>query len=913
MRFPQNTRKFISIGRTIGILIILLLLISIVANWWANYVWQEEVGFSSVFVTMFLTKIGLGIAGFLLFFISAMVLFFNIRATFIKELPTENRSFIIANRKLFAWLNIGVSFLIGLFGSLLVRGIGWERTLGYLNQEAFGVTDPYFGRDISFFVYTLPMWNFIIGVLLVMLGAILVIKLSFYSIYELIKHSQRAQRHFLSSVLLFGIVVALKYLLAPYERALSNSVNLFQDSVVVGVSFTDKYVNIPFDYIMAGVTLLATVLFVLAILRRKVSFVKLAVPLFVGAFILGNAASLVVQSFIVSPNELAKEEPFLANNIDLTRKAYELDKIKTEDMEINDSLTQEMLERNEDTIKNIRINDTRPLKEVYNQLQTFRPYYDFVDIDIDRYKIDGQYQQVFISTRELTQKNLPDRAQTWVNRNLRYTHGYGAAISNVNAITSEGQPEYIVKDLPPKGSIEITRPQIYFGENDYNSVIVNSKVNEFDFPDNEDSASNRYEADSGIQLNGLNRLLFAWNEKAYRYIISKQVTSESRLLQTRNIYDRVHRIAPFLEIEPDAYPVVRDDGTMVWMMDAFTKSDRYPYSDHNGHSFNYIRNPIKITVDAYTGEVVFYLIDPEEPIAKTYNKMFPDLFTTEVPKDIQEHFRYPVKLFETQSDLYRAYHMTNLELFYNREDYWQFPTEKYYGEDISMEPYYVTMKMDDADQEEFILMTPFTPNKKQNMSAWMGVRNDGEHYGEMFVYTFSKQRNIYGPQQIENRINQNDTISQELNLWSQGGSKVIRGNLLVIPIEDTLMYVEPMYIESNNETALPEVKRIIVSYQDYIVMEPTLDKALERLMGLIGDNVPPNEAEEQPDEEAPTPPQSLTPDGLLNEIQAAFEDYRKANQAGNYAEAGQALQKMEELLEQWRAKRDSKGKESNGD
>ncbi len=913
IQFPQPPRKLINLGKIVGILLIALIIGSIAVNIWTNYIWTDHLGFSSVFMTMFMTQISLWVGGFLLFFISTFLLFTNIRATFMKDYPNERLPYVIVRRKIFTMLNIVVSFFIGLLGGAIVKGIGWERILGFINQVPFGVSDPYFGRDLSFFVYTLPMWNFIIGVLLVIFGANIVVKLISYSVHEFIKHSRRAQRHFIVSVILFGLVLAVKFFLAPYEKTLTSSVNLFQESVVEGISFTDKFVNIPFDYVMVGVTLLSTLLLVLATVQRRPFFVKIVIPLFVGTFIIGTAASVVVQTFVVSPNELAKEEPFLAHNIDMTRKAYALDEVKVEDKQVNDSLTADMLKKNEDTVANIRINDTRPLKEVYNQLQTFRPYYNFTDVDIDRYNIDGEYQQVFLSARELTQENLPDRAQTWVNKHLRYTHGYGVAVSNVNAITAEGQPQYIVKDLPPEGSIDIERPQIYFGENDYHSVVVNSKIDEFDFPDSEESATHRYEERTGIPLKGINRFLFALDEKSHRYVVSQQLDQESQLLQTRNIYKRVERIAPFLEFEPDAYLVIRDDGTLVWMMDAFTKTNRYPYSDPGSQRSNYIRNPIKITVDAYTGEVTFYLIEPEEPIAKTYQNMFPDLFTTDVPEDIREHFRYPVELFNTQAELYRAYHMTNLEMFYNREDFWQIPTEKYYGEDIQMEPYYVTMKLDDSEHEEFILMTPYTPNKKQNMSAWMGVRNDGDHYGEMFVYKYSKQRNIYGPQQIENRINQDAAISQELNLWSQGGSKVIRGNLLVVPIEDTLLYVEPMYIESNNKTALPEVKRIIVSYQDYIVMEPTLDQALERLLSLIEDRVPPEEVgEAEPGNDVPEQeePKVKVPQELLQEIETTFNKYQEANKAGNYVEAGQALQKLEELLSEWRSSQDESKPES---
>ena len=900
---PKGLKKF---SKWLIAIILLIVAFNLAVKWLADYIWMDTLGFRSIFITIFTAKVSLGLIGFVLFFVSSFVLFLNVRSTYLREFPNERFVSFVQNRKTFLWVNALVSAFSGIFGSVLVQGLGWEPLLTYLNQTPFGVTDPYFGRDVSFFVYTLPLWNFALSVFMLLVGAAIVVKLVLYSLRGLIKYSSRAQRHFLVSVVLLGLFIATHFLLSPYEKALTNKVNLFQESSVFGISYTDHVINIPFDYIMAGVTIIATVLFTLAIVRRKFRFLAIGLGLFLGTQLVGGAASLIVQNFIVSPNEFAREQPFLQHNLDYTRKAYQLDEVRVEDKEINDTLSQDMLDRNQLTVDNIRINDARPLNNVYNQLQTFRPYYFFNDVDVDRYEIDGKYQQVFISARELTQQRLPDQAQTWVNKNLRYTHGYGVSISNVNEITPEGQPEYLVKDLPPKGPIAVEKPQIYFGENDYNSVIVGTKVDEFDYPDNDENKTHRYEAQSGIPMTGFNRLLFALDELSFRYLVSDQITEESQLLQTRNIVERVERIAPFLDLDDDPYPVVREDGSIVWLLDAFTMTNRYPYSDTGNSSLNYVQNPIKIAVDAYTGEVRFYLLDPNEPLAKTYQNIFPELFETDIPEDIRAHFRYPIDLFKIQANMYRIYHMTNLELFYNREDMWQIPTEKYFDEDTVMEPYYVTMKLDDAEREEFILMLPFTPNTKQNMISWMAVRNDGEHYGEIFVYEFTKQSNIYGPQQIENRINQNAAISQQLNLWSQGGSRVIRGNLLVVPIEDTVLYVEPLYIESNNETSLPEVKQVIVAYQDYIVMEPTLDQAIGRLMDLIDEGVSPQEAEESQQREGASS-DAVTPYELITDIQEQFDAYRQANQDGNYEEAGRALKQLEQLLHNWQRQQEADG------
>ncbi|MBD2843779.1 UPF0182 family protein [Paenibacillus sp. IB182496] len=911
MRMPRLSKRASGLLKLAAVLLVLLLAAVATAGWWADYVWASSLGFKGTFLTIFASRIGLGALGFVLFFATTFWLLRNIRATFVKQRGLNNLHAFLKNGKLYAWSNAAVSLLLGWIGYSWVQGLGWQRLLGYLYQTDFGTADPHFGLDVSFFVYTLPMWKFALGVLLFLAVLNVAAKLIIYGSGGMIGESRGARVHFIGGVVWLGLLVTAHFALSPYETALTAQVNAFQQSVVHGVSFTDKYVNIPADYAMAAVSLIVTAMLVLALIRKRAGLLKGAAALYIGVLVLGQAASLGVQGMLVSPNEFAREEPFIADSVAMTRQAHELDGIEVIDKQVNASLDQGMLDRNETTMRNIRINDARPLGEVYNQLQTIRPYYNFADVDIDRYMIDGEYQQVFIAARELTQANLPEQAQTWVNQNLRYTHGYGVAVSAVNEITAEGQPEYLVENLPPEGSIPISRPQIYFGENRYDSVIVNSKVTEFDYPDAIEDEPYVYEGEAGIRMNGINRLLFAWNEGAYRYLISGQITGDSQLLQTRNIYDRVHRIAPFLDLEPDAYPVIREDGTLVWLIDAFTSTDRYPFSDDDGYGDNYIRNSIKIAVEAYTGEVTFYLVDPDDPLAQTYNKMFPGLLTTEVPEDIRSHFRYPETLFKQRASLYRAYHMTDLQLFYNREDYWQFPTEKYFGDDIEMDPYYVTLKLNEADQEELVLMTPFTPNRKQNLIAWMGVRNDGDRYGEMLVYEYSRQRNIYGPQQIENRVNQNAEISQQLNLWSQGGSNVIRGNLLVIPIEDTLLYIEPLYIESSNETSLPEVKRIIVAYEDYIVMEPTLEQSLQRLFERMGE--PYGDADEPEDDGQTQTPDTGTPVGgtgdgtpgtdtgaaadVLQQAESAFEAYRAANREGDYEAAGRALQELERLLQ----------------
>ena len=665
-------------------------------------------------------------------------------------------------------------------------------------------------------------------------------------------------------------------------------------------------INIPASYVLAAVAIIGAIWVILTLRKGNINKMLVPVVVYIGVIILGQGASIIVQNYVVEPNEFQREKPYLEHNLNYTRQAYDLEDMKiTEHPGNQESLNAEMIKNNELTINNVRINDARPLLDIYNQLQTFRTYYQFNDIDVDRYEIDGEYQQVFVGARELNTQDLPDQAQTWVNKTLRYTHGYGIAMSQVNEVTSQGQPEYIVKNIPPEGVVNVERSQVYFGELEHPNVIVNSAVDEFDYPSGEENMTNTYEGDMGIRLSGWNRFLFALNEGSLRMLVSDQLSNKSQLLDTRNIVDRVNRIAPFFEYDEDPYIVVRDDGTLVWIIDAYLVEQGYPYAENYQGDLNYMTNAAKVMIDAYTGEVQFFVTEPDDPLLKTYQNIFPDLFTTEIPEDVQRHFRYPERLFSIQANKYGTYHMTNLEIFYNREDRWEFPTEHYFNEDIEMEPYYVTMKLPEFDKEEFILMLPYTPRNRQNMIGWIGVRNDGEHYGEKLVYRFPKQENVYGPQQIENRINQDSVISQELNLWSQGGSQVIRGNLLSIPLEDTMLYVEPIYIESANETSLPEVKQVIVAYQDHIVMESTFEKALDRILELTGGNMVEPEVPQQEgtegetgEETTPAPGTPLDSNQLLQQFSELFSAYQEALANGDWEEAGKIMAEIEAQLQQ---------------
>ncbi|MBY7143153.1 UPF0182 family protein [Virgibacillus sp. NKC19-3] len=893
----EKLKKFGSrFGIIIGILLLLFVVGSLAFHWITDYIWMNNLDFGGVFTTILGSKVLLGVAGFILFSVVTYFTFFWIIRSYVTHFDSHQLPPVILKRKTMNAMMLGVSILAGLIGSTVVQGIGWEPALKLLNHASFEQTDPYFNMDISFYMFVLPFLEFIVYLLLGLSIFFLIVQIGSYSVFNMYRMSRSAQWHMGITLGTIGVLLACNHLLMPYSTLLTNQVNLFQQSVVHGMSYTDSLINIPKAYILAAVAIIGTIWMIIALRKGKIQSMFIPIVTYVGVVIVGQLASVGVQQFLVQPNEFYQEEEFLEHNLHFTQAAYELEDINETEHSGNGSLDEGLVEDNELTINNVRINDSRPLLDVYNQLQTFRSYYQFNDVDIDRYEIGDEYEQVFIGARELSTVDLPEQAQTWVNQNLRYTHGYGVTMSHVNELTAQGQPEYMLQDLPPEGDLDVSRPQIYYGEEDYPNVIVNSEVDEFDYPSGDENISNRYEEDSGISLGGINRALFALKEGSFRMFFSDQLTDESQFLETRNIMDRVNRIAPFFEYDSDPYIFVRDDGSLAWMMDAYLTGERYPYSESYQNNDNYIRNSVKVTVDAYTGEVDFYIANPDDPLVQTYQKMFPELFTEEIPADVQAHFRFPERLFSIQASMYGTYHMTDLEMFYNREDAWEFPTEKYFNEDIEMEPYYVTMKLPEYDEEEFILMMPYTPKNRQNMLAWIGVRNDGEYYGEKFVYRFPRQENIYGPQQIENRINQDSTISQELNLWSQGGSEVIRGNLLAIPIEDTVIYVEPIYIESSNETSLPEVKQVVVAYEDHIVMEETFEESMEQMLNLVDPNRQPDEeqtSEEEPGEQEQPISES---DELLQEFSDLFNSYQDALAEGDWNKAAEIMTEIEDKL-----------------
>ena len=608
--------------------------------------------------------------------------------------------------------------------------------------------------------------------------------------------------------------------------------------------------------------------------------------------------SFAVQNLLVSPDEINKESKYLERNISYTRHAYGLDNIKVEEFPAEQNLNRQAIRDNSQTITNIRINDYEPVQDFYNQTQSIRQYYDFNDVDIDRYNIDGEQTQTYLAAREINESKI---SSTWINRHLKYTHGYGAAVSRVDAVTASGQPDIIVKNIPPESEAkdtDITRPEIYFGEltNDY--VIVNTDEQEFDYPNGNENSYSTYKGKAGIKLNLLNRILFSVREGSMKLLVSSNVNSDSRIIINRNIKDRVEKLMPYLSYEKDPYMTVVN-GKLYWIVDAYTTSSYYPYSEpYSGEvgSTNYIRNSVKVVIDAYNGDTTFYVVDQDDPVARTYQKIYPTLFkdVKEMPEGIRKHIRYPNSLLKIQAGVYTKYHMDQVKVFYQDEDLWDIAHQIYGTEEKEMDPSYFIFELPDEKKAEFINMIPFTPKSKQNMTAIMMARNDGNRYGQLLVCKFPKNKTVYGPMQIEAQIDQNTEISKEFSLWNSSGSKYRRGDLFVIPINNSIMYVEPVYLEASNQ-AIPEMKRVIVAYGDKIAYESTLEDALA---DLFGEDENGGQSQSASASSGKNNSGKSNTKELIQKANEAYENAVNAQKSGNWKKYGDYLDELEKYLNQ---------------
>ena len=873
-----------------------VLLFIILAIWkeiYTEWLWFDSLGFSSIYTTVLTTKIWLFFAGAFIFLVLLMPNLFLARR--LSPISGDNiiigQGVVIVRRVLDIGI-LGVAILTSLiFG--LVTSNQWETVLRFSNATNFGVSEPLLGRDVAFYVFNLDFYHLVQGWLM---WAIVITLIFTAVIYGLNLGFRRTALTTAIKVHLSVLGAAIFFLIAwNYRLSIFDLVHSDR-GVIFGAGYTDVHAQWLAWRILIVIASISGLLLLIGILRRWKYSLLIPIGLWVvSAIIFGSIYPLIVQRFQVEPSELAKERPYIEHNIRLTRLAFGLNQIEERDIPVELMPSEQDIAQNSVTINNIRLWDHRPLKDTYNQLQSIRLYYDFVDVDVDRYRIDGSYRQVMLAARELSPERLPSEAQTWVNRRLQFTHGYGIAMSPPTEVSKEGLPNLWVKDVPPIGKIEIERPEIYYGEKTNDYVIVGTKVEEFDYPKGDTNVYTKYADESGIKLDSfIRKLAFAWELTDINIIISGELTPESQLLYRRNIQQRVQHIAPFLKLDSDPYIVI-DKGKLFWVQDAYTISDKYPYSQPTSGGINYIRNSVKVVTSAYDGSITFYLIDPEDALVNTYAAIFPSLFTPieEMPESLWAHLRYPQDLFQIQSSMYQTYHMQDSRVFYTKEDLWTIPLETYADAEQAMEPYYIIMKLPGEEREEFLLMLPFTPPRKDNMITWLAARSDGDKYGKLIAYNFPKDKLIYGPRQIEARIDQDPTISEQFTLWGQAGSQIIRGNLLVIPIEQSILYVEAIYLQAERGR-LPELKRVIVASGDRIAMEPTLAESLNAIYAGL--------PTEEPPVIAPTsPPEMPLPTEMAELARLAQEHYNKAQeylQAGDWAGWGEELKKMEEALNQ---------------
>jgi len=786
----------------------------------------------------------------------------------------------------------GAAVLLGLL--IAVGEISnWDVALRFLHQVPFGERDPIFGKDIGFYLFSLPAYVALKNWLLQLLFCSAVIAAVVYGVRGDIVLERSSRGLSPAATAHASALLGLFFVLKAWSYGLDRFLLLYGDNgVVVGAGYTDIHVELPVLWLLAGLAIAASVASWANMRWRsyEISVVS-ALLVFGSSLAFGLIYPALFQRFYVKPSELQLETPYIEHNIALTRQAYGLERIVVKPFPAEQGLNLASLQANRATIDNIRLWDVQPLMDTYAQLQEIRTYYKFLSVDIDRYPLDAGYRQVMLSARELEPAMLAENAQTWVNQHLLFTHGNGVVMSPVTEKSTEGLPFLYLKDIPPvaNGGPTIQEPRIYFGGGDPGYVIVKGTVPEFDYPKGEDNAYTTYSGRDGVAVGSMvRRGLFAWQLDDPNILLTGYITDKSRILLHRNIQERVRTIAPFLSLDHDPYIVV-SNGRLFWMQDAYTTSGWFPYAQPgNGDGTNYIRNAVKVVIDAYSGTVDFYVSDPADPILRTYQRIFPGLFKPlqAMPQDLRQHIRYPEDLFLIQARLYRAYHMEAPEVFYNREDLWQFP-QGLAGIDggnapgTPMTPYYMIMRLPGEPRAEFVLMLPMVPSQRQNMIAWLAARCDSPEYGKLIVYAFPKDKLVFGPFQIEARIQQNTEISQQISLWNQMGSRVIRGNLLVVPIENSILYVSPLYLRAASGQ-LPELKRVIAAYGDRVVMKETLSAALAALF----------------EETAPvaSPPPG-TADARAREALAHYERAIERLKAGDWSGFGSELDAMRPLLE----------------
>ncbi|SEG10279.1 hypothetical protein SAMN05660865_01746 [Caloramator fervidus] len=873
-------------GKAIAFTFVILFLLSMISGFLVDIQWFKEVGYLGVFFTSFKAKLIIFLPSF---FIFLLVIYFYARfltQSYIQMGQVVYDDFYLKRRnKLMLIISSIIAFVI----SFIFTNAFWYKILEFINGENFNLKDPIFNKDVGFFIFKLPLIQAILGFFMTMLLFLFVISFIFYAIEKardgivsisFMKNSK--SRFFAKQIAYFASAFLLLLSAVFYIKAL----NLVYSprGVAFGASYTDINVTLPFFKVLSLLCLFASFVMFFFILKRNIKGIISVALIIVALILFEEIASFVVEKIIVSPNAREKEMPYLKYNIEYTRKAFGLENVKEREFDVKNDLTLKDIQENKDTIDNIRVTEFSQSLEVFNQIQAIRNYYRFNDVDIDRYVIDGRLRQVFISARELDNSLRDPKFQTWQNKKLFYTHGYGAVMSYTNTVTQTGLPQFILKDIPVSGKINIDKPQIYFGEINNDYIIVNARNNEIDYPYGSGEKETRYDGKAGIRLSPLNRIIFALAYGDLNIILSSNVTSDSRIILNRDIVKRVKKIAPFLNYDEDPYLVIAN-GRLYWIIDAYTVTDRFPYSEPY-FGINYIRNSVKVVVDAYDGKVDFYLVDKNDPIALTIGNIYKGIFKDikDMPQEIKKHLRYSEDVFMVQATVYEKYHMKNPISFYNSEDLWSIAKYKNSdGSERPVEAVYQVMKI--FDDEEFLLTIPYTVAKKENMVSWLAVRMD-KNLGEMLLIRFPKEKAILGPQQFNSRINTDIQISSLITLLNQQGSSVILGETNIIPIKNSLLYVRPLYLKAQGGKSLPELKKVIVNYGDTLVMEDNIGLAIKKLFNQT--------ISEQYNEE-----------DLKTLIDKADETYKKAIEAqknGDWAGYGKFIKELENIIEKLKQK-----------
>ncbi|HKJ43885.1 MAG TPA: UPF0182 family protein [Sunxiuqinia sp.] len=907
----------------LGITGLIIGLITFLASWfmdfWGEKLWFDQLGYNNRFWTVWLTQVGLFVGAFIFGGLYVYLLTFSLKGRW---------------QRIIRYL---ATFLGALVGSFWLFS-EWEVFLKFILRVSTPLHDPILNMQTGFYLFVYPFLKIVYSVLLSFTAIAFVASLiTGFTTEENGGSNITFREDFDQNKSLFFNAGILLLILA-FGKFISRYGLLYStEGIVAGPGWTDHHIRLPMLLLMTIWTTAAGVAMLLPTVRKRISdlvgknaqfsgirevVVIPAITLILWVVTLSIVPSLF-QWLKVEPNEITVERPYIKNNIKFTRKGFHLDKTEEKEFPVSQQLSQETINANQNLLKNIRLWDYRALDEVFKQFQEIRLYYEFSDVDIDRYTINGSYNEVMISAREMETGNLPAESQTFVNKRFKYTHGYGITLNRVNEFTSEGLPNLLVKDIPPVSKyseLDVTRPEIYYGEMTDDFVVVNTDEQEFDYPNGENNVYTRYQGKGGVPLTNLwRKFLYGSKYGGTRFLLSGYPNKESRIILHRNIKQRVKALAPFLSFDDDPY-IVLDKGRLYWIIDAYTTSKYYPYSEHfsstrgmgyeNGNSRsifnrvsnnlrgkNYIRNSVKITIDAYNGEVNFYVFDEEDPLIQVYQKMFPDLMKdkSEMPEGLRKHVRYPADMLLIQGLVYGKYHMTDPAVFYNQEDLWVRATEKYYSSVQPVEPYYIMWQQPGSDKMEFSLILPFTPKDKQVMIGWIAGLCDGDNYGRFLAYKFPKEKRILGTQQVETKIDQDSYLSGQLTLWDQRGSNVIRGNVLAIPIDGTILYVEPIYLQSES-SAYPELRLVAVMHNDNLSYAKTFDAALTKLYKETGTQEPTIPAANQ--NEKPEIRQ------LIDKANSAFENYLDLTQKKQFREAGDALEKLRQALQELSAHED---------